>query len=438
MPESLISVRSAVLRGHVLEALKRYWPKGRQAVERLPVAESNFPKDCSIPQFIQISLPDWAKQCGVNGSLLVPEEACASRENWRQVDWWLSAFLMLEGWHERNWELRHGPIHSYSFRLKGWDKKVWQRAWVNRIALFLRAWAANEQGRSEQDIFGSLPKAEIIITHDVDAVAKSLPIRAKQCIFNLFKAGQAIASRNHSEAVTNIMIALRFLFGTDDWWTLDELLELEKKEGVRSHFNFHADQRRKNLKRWIFDPSYDITSRRIQRFMQRAMSQGFTVGLHPCFDAWKVSTLIQTQKKNLEASLGHEVSSCRQHWLRFSWQNTWDAQEKTGIELDTTLMFNDRPGFRNSAALQWNPFNANSGSRHTLYALPTVFMDSHLYDYQAMTDVERKKHIVGWIEEINQVAGQAALLWHPHTLTKTYGWQAGFRDMLLSLPETAT
>lgn len=437
MPEPLISVRSAVLRRHVLESLKRYWPKGSQAVERLPVAESNFPYDCSIPRFIQISLPEWAKQCGVNGSLLVPEEACVSRENWRQVDWWLSAFLMLEGWHERNWELRHGPIHSYSFRLKGWDKRVWQRAWVNRIGLFFRAWAANEQGRSEQDVFGSLPKAEIIITHDVDAIVKALPIRVKQCTFNLFKAGQSIASGNPSEAVTDIMIALRFLFGTDDWWTLDDLLELEKKEGVRSHFNFHADQRRKNLIRWFFDPGYDITSSRIQRFMQRARNQGCTVGLHPSFDAWKICTLIKAQKQNLEASLGHEVSSCRQHWLRFSWQNTWKAQEKAGIELDTTLMFNDRAGFRNAAALQWNPFNLQVGSGHALFALPTVFMDSHFYDYQPMTAIVRKSHIKRWIEEIHQVAGQAALLWHPHTLSKTYGWYAGFRDMLQCLLESA-
>ncbi len=45
---------------------------------------------------------------------------------------------------------------------------------MNRIALFLRRWAAREQGMSEEDLFDSLPKAEIILTHDVDAIAKNL------------------------------------------------------------------------------------------------------------------------------------------------------------------------------------------------------------------------------------------------------------------------
>jgi len=50
-----------------------------------------------------------------------------------------------------------------------------------------------------------------------------------------------------------------------------------------------------------------------------------------------------------------------------------------------------------------------------------------------MTDEERRCHIAGWIDEIHQVGGKAALLWHPHTLTKTYGWSAGFNDLLQSM-----
>ena len=42
---------------------------------------------------------------------------------------------MLEGWHERIWEKVHGCIHSYSFRLKGWDTRAWDHAWVNRCYL---------------------------------------------------------------------------------------------------------------------------------------------------------------------------------------------------------------------------------------------------------------------------------------------------------------
>jgi hypothetical protein len=337
---------------------------------------------------------------------------------------------MLECWHERAWENTHGPIHSYSLRLRKWDERVWQRTWVNRIALFLRSWAAHEQGRTEQDLFGPISQAEILITHDVDAVAKTLPIRLKQCAFNLFNAGRNLAAGSPRRTVANISNAARFLFSGDDWWILDNLTQIERQAGIRSHFNFYADKRKKSLKRWLFDPSYDIGTDSLIRFMRGARAQGWTIGLHPGFDAWQDSEIIREQKQKLEAVLGHEISSCRQHWLRFSWRDTWTAQEKAGLGLDTTLMFNDRPGFRNASALQWKPWNAEAGSRHGIQALPTVLMDSHLYDYQSMDNEERKNHISAWIDEIKQVGGQAALLWHPHTLTKTYAWGQGFDDLI--------
>ena len=46
-------------------------------------------------------------------------------------------FLMLECWHERLFEKDNGPIHSYGYKLKNWDTRAWERAWVNRMALFL-------------------------------------------------------------------------------------------------------------------------------------------------------------------------------------------------------------------------------------------------------------------------------------------------------------
>ena len=58
----------------------------------------------------------------------------------KKVDWWTAIFLLMEGWHERIWEKTRGVIHSYSFKLKDWDTRAWDHAWVNRIALFLRKW----------------------------------------------------------------------------------------------------------------------------------------------------------------------------------------------------------------------------------------------------------------------------------------------------------
>jgi len=382
----------------------------------------------------EILLPDWAKQWAINDVLLVPKEACAKGENnWSGVDWWLAAFLLLECWHERAWEHRHGPIHSYSFRLKGWDKRAWDRAWVNRIALFVRQWAAHNQGKTPEELLGQLPKVEFLITHDVDAVRKTLSIRLKQGIFNLFNMSKALTNRNLPLAANKLQNSLRFLFGKGDWWKLNEILELEQEFGIRSVFHFHADSRRKTFRRWLFDPNYNIQENRIQTFIQELKDQGFIVGLHPSIDAWEGSGWIQDQKEYLEKNSGTEIRYCRQHWLRFSWRKTWKAQEKAGLRFDTTLMFNDRSGFRASAAVLRNPWNMEESRPHQLQALPSVLMDSHLNDYKHMDDDTRQKEIKYWLDECKAVKGEAAVLWHPHTLARDYGWMAGFKFMLQAL-----
>ena len=41
---------------------------------------------------------------------------------------------------------------------------------------------------TRNDFFGNLPDANIVLSHDVDAVCKTHPIRIKQSIFQFFNA----------------------------------------------------------------------------------------------------------------------------------------------------------------------------------------------------------------------------------------------------------
>lgn len=424
------------IRQHVSVALKRYWPLGGEELRALPVQEAGTLAFILPLRLASVSLPDWANECGVNGAILIPQEVMPAGGNWQEVDWWLAAFLMLEGWHERLWEEQHGTIHSYSFRLKGWDERVWQHAWVNRIALFLRVWASKNLNIHADHLLGPLPKTEFLMTHDVDAVAKTLPIRLKQSAFNLINAFRGLMKGDFQKASFHVSKSCRFLFGREDWWTLDVLMKLEEKHGLRTRYHFFADRRKKSIKQWLFDPGYDIHGCWVATFMKKLKASGAEIGLHPSFDSWQDAEKIRDQKINLESLIGTPSNTCRQHWLRFSWRDTWAVQEEAGIREDTTLMFNDRPGFRNSAAISWHPWQTAKAAAGGLMALPTVIMDSHFYDYQSMTDGERCQEMERWIQECRAVGGQVAVLWHPHTLTKDYGWSRGFDELASMIAST--
>jgi hypothetical protein len=434
-PEIKLPARE-ILVSHVISSLDEYWKENTELILNLPIQDRQNSFKLSMPlKMIPIDLPNWGSSCGVQNQILVPQECVKpdeSSNDWRGVDWWLAIFLMLEGWHERVWESIHGSIHSYSYRLKNWDSRVWDHAWVNRICLFLRKWY-EKNFNTENDFFGNLPKSQLILSHDVDAICKTHPIRIKQSIFHFFNAFVLLLKFRIMESAVKFSKGLKFLFSNEDWWVFDRLLKIEKSAGVTAVYNFYSDTRSKNFKRWLMDPGYHVKSDRLKSLLRQLKDAGHEVGLHPTYDAWNDSELLEEQKKTLEKSLGSQVTYCRQHWLRFSWRDTWRCQANAGLQQDSTLMFNDRSGFRNSCATSWNPWDQIKGKSHSVSCITSVVMDSHLFDYNNFNDDERNNYMKIWINECMAVGGQASLLWHPQTLTKDYGWESSFISLIKEL-----
>lgn len=438
---SLVLPNSIQMRNHVLSALTRYWQVDSSPIYKLPFHILKPDPSIILPLRLQsVLMPNWAGDCAVDGCILVPQEAVPSIQQkpedvWKSVDWVLAAFLMLEGWHERLWEHQYGPIHSYSFHLQGWDHRVWQYAWVNRIGLFLRRWVGELGGREALAQLGDFPNPVIHMTHDVDAIRKTLPIRIKQSAFNLFNAVRALSQGKVHQSVLRIAQSIRFLIGQENWWVFDRLLAVEKQAGVQATWHFYADPRRKTFKRWLLDPGYGVKAPAQRRLLQQLRKAGHKIGLHPGFDTWLSPSQLAAARNELSQAAGFEVTHCRQHWLRFSWADTWHAQECAALSKDSTLMFNDRSGYRTSTALSWHPWSLSKNSEHQISALPTVIMDSHLYDYKPMRSLERQEAMRHWITECNIVGGEIAVLWHPHTLTVDYGWSSGFHQLLEIIKE---
>ena len=95
-----------------------------------------------------------------------------------------------------------------------------------------------------------------------------------------------------------------------------------------------------------------------------------------------------------------------------------------------TLGFNDSPGFRTGAALEYHPWSLHENSVLKILTCPLILMDSHLYSYQGFHDSQRKEVMQKLVSEVVAVRGKAAILWHPHTISDDFGWGQGFQDLL--------
>jgi peptidoglycan/xylan/chitin deacetylase (PgdA/CDA1 family) len=226
--------------------------------------------------------------------------------------------------------------------------------------------------------------------------------------------------------------ALRFLFSQDNYWCFDKILELEEKNGIKTMFNFYGGKpgNSRNIKEQILDPAYNVHSPALKKQIKKMHINGWGIGLHQSFDAWKDKDRMKSEKKNLEKALGDAVTTCRQHWLRFSFNDTWKVQQDIGFKQDTTLGFNDRPGFRNASAVNYFPWDKKSDKPMQIEVIPMMLMDSHIYDYAHIDEKNIFNEIDKWIDEVKTVCGQISVVWHQRVMSDDYGWRNGFEYLI--------
>lgn len=421
-------------RDYVFSWLQAYLsPDGQELIEALALPHSNEPLSNQIKQIV---LPEWAAECGVGSpaSISVPAHCLVAGEcpEWKRVDWIRACFDMLTCQAEWLHEKEHGPVHSYSYKLPKALHRQFDHAWVNRIALFLRAWVARQHGQEEIELFGARPKGRVHLTHDVDYVSKTLALRIKQSVFILFNALRSLKGRDMAAFAAYTKRLIRFAFSLANYWQFPVITRLEQEAGVTSQWNFYGGKGGwlRPFSQILLDPSYQYSSR-LQQQLQTLIAAGNTVGLHQAFHSWDDADQMALERDRVEQAAGNSVKSCRQHWLRFSLTETWQAQEEAGFTLDTTLGFNDRIAFRNAAALKMPAWlHEKQRPSSSLNILPMVLMDSHLFDYGRMDEQTRRAEINKVLDEIEHTGGEVTVIWHQRVFHPDYNWGDDYAYLL--------
>lgn len=391
----------------------------------IPVSKSSFE-----PEIIFVTLPAWAQDLGDENFQMPVPACCVIRADWQHVDWWQVAYLFLTCQFEASIENQHGPIHSYAARLPKHFNVLHKRAWANRIFILLRRMVCQRNNVLEQDVFQPLPRGKIYLTHDVDYIQKTLPLRIKQSVFAIFNMCRHILKGNLYHAFQAFKKFIIFAFKPANYWQFDTIQAMEQQYGLTSSWNIYAGERT-NFKQWLLDPSYSLSNTPLIQKLNALSSLGHTVGLHQSFDAWACADLMQNERSQLQTHTALPISSCRQHWLRFSLKDTWLAQERAGFSLDTTLGFNEKPGFRGSYALKipaW--ISKESRFSKTLAILPMILMDSQLFDYAQSSQFSRRQMIDNILEEVAFVGGEATIIWHQRVFHQDYQWGDDYAYLL--------
>jgi hypothetical protein len=223
----------------------------------------------------------------------------------------------------------------------------------------------------------------------------------------------AAAVRALSAAARRPVRALRGAGRRGRQWLFDEIAGAELKRGFRSTFYFASTPCfARNGHR--LDVDYDVAHPAFRPVFHRLHEDGFEIGLHTGYNARASAGAIRAEVRALEACAGVDVLGARHHYWHME-RPFWPTLRKhgeAGLRYDSSMSFNEAPGFRLGVALPFHPWSPDVEAPVAVLQIPNMAMDGgYFYHYNAHV-AGAVEHFQGLVNTLKRYEGVASLDWH--------------------------
>ena len=208
------------------------------------------------------------------------------------------------------------------------------------------------------------------------------------------------------------------------------ILEIEARHGFRStFFVLHDPYWSRN------GPRYRLTCPEIRRIAGLIQAAGGEIGLHGGYLRLNQADRYRESREALRQALGVDALGIRNHYLRFTGLETWQAQEAAGFQYDATFGFADRPGVRDERIGPFFPEDPATGRKLNLLELPLTVMDVTLFRNLRLEGEAALAAAWAAIEPVIQAGGLVSLLWHNNYFNEPEycDWQWTYEKLLSRL-----
>lgn len=222
-------------------------------------------------------------------------------------------------------------------------------------------------------------KLAVCLTHDMDKCKETRRHILK--IRNRFSRGTLVRS---------------ILGLINPYNNIERMIALEDSLGFRSTF-------------FVMTTTYDLHKLRLT--LHKLEGGLWEIGLHGDLDSNEKLEPLKAQTKDLQSFLKTKVRGVRQHYLRFSYPETWQIEDEAGYVYDSTVGFRDETGFRVGTSFPYHP-PARDWSRLSILELPLILMDTTLWGYKKMTEQEGLETFRQLLSTVEKANGLFTILWH--------------------------
>lgn len=294
---------------------------------------------------------------------------------------------------------------------------------VNAYLCELREWLESRVGIARRSRLPPGRSATVVLSHDVDG-----PLHPADPRNRLWAAGRELRSGRpraalgvaaHAVARAAALAAVR-----PRWphWRFGEIRAAEERRGFRSTF-FFAAVSRYDRHGTPFDVAYDVAAPRFRRLFAELRQSGWPIGLHVGYGARDDAGEIARQRERLEALSGAPVLGSRHHYWHLAappWASL-EAHGRASLRYDSSLAFNEAPGYRLGAALAFRPFHPGEGRAVATLQVPTLAMDGAFF-YRPGQSVEATLEAMArLLDSLKRYEGVAAIDWHDYTSVPSRG-----------------
>jgi len=149
----------------------------------------------------------------------------------------------------------------------------------------------------------------------------------------------------------------------------------------------------------------------------KQLSERATIAVHPSYGAGNDVEVIRKEINGLEVISGQKINGSRQHFVKMTFPETYEALIQAGISEDYSMGFASISGFRAGIACPFNFYNLEKEEVRPLRIHPFMFMDSTLCDYMKLKPQEYYDAVMPYIEEVKRVGGVLCGIWHNYDLS---------------------
>jgi len=146
------------------------------------------------------------------------------------------------------------------------------------------------------------------------------------------------------------------------------------------------------------------------------LSNQTQIGIHPSYGAGNNIERINKEIRRIDHLTGKQVEKSRQHFVKMSFPDTYEALLEAGISKDYSMGYASYSGFRAGIASSFNFYNLKTDQETSLQVYPFMFMDTTLDDYLSLEPEAYLDAVAPMIEEVKAVRGTLIGIWHNYAL----------------------